>query len=318
MLPFLAAVLIKAMIQDPFPTRAKLDATIQTAIDEKRIPGAVLLIGHEGTIAYRKAYGKRSLVPGVEDMTLDTIFDCASLTKVVATTSCMMRLYEQKKFAFDDPITKYIPEFKASTSIITIRDLMIHFSGLKPDVLLKPAWSGYDKGIELACTFPASGKPGVKHVYSDINFLLLGEMIHRLSGKTEAQFAQEEVFGPLGMGETEFQPSRDLVPRIAPTEYEAEGLAPLRGVVHDPTCRFMGGIAGHAGMFSTGDDLARFAQMMLDGGKAGDKQVFQPETISLFTSIHPLTHGGVVQLRRDVSTFAAEGVGYRSTQVTSN
>lgn len=352
-----------------FPTGPKLDAAIEFAIHEGRIPGAVLLIGHEGKVVYKKAYGKRSLEPTVEDMTLDTVFDCASLTKVVATTSCMMRLYEQQRFSFEDPITKYIPEFKASEAPITIRDLMTHFSGLEPDVPLNPVWSGYDTGIHLACTFPAATKPEVKHVYSDINFLLLGEMIHRLSGKTLSAFSHDEVFAPIGMQDTLFQPPSNLIPIIAPTERESKTLPPLRGVVHDPTCRFMGGIAGHAGMFSTAEDLSKFGQMMLDKGLAGGKRVFNASTVELFTavhtpqgqpvkrgygwdidspyssprgtlfpigsyghtgftgtslwidptsktyvilltnSIHPVAHGGVVQLRREIGTLAAEGVG---------
>src|SRR3984885_2126277 len=193
------AVLTAAMTLHAFSGSAALDEAVNQAIRERRIPGAVLIVGHDGHVVHRKAYGNRAEVPQVEPMTLDTVFDCASLTKVIATTSCLMHLFEQGKFRLSDKITDYIPEFQDGKSDITIRNLMTHFSGLRPDVPLSPDWTGYNHGIHLACTDPPAGPPGVQHVYSDINFILLGELVHRLSGHMLAEYARETVFKPLGM-----------------------------------------------------------------------------------------------------------------------
>ncbi|PWU07449.1 MAG: hypothetical protein C5B51_09985, partial [Terriglobia bacterium] len=256
-----------ALSAQTFSGSAALDEAINLAIEQGRLPGAVLVIGHNGQVVYRKAYGKRALVPAPEAMTADTIFDVASLTKVVATTSSLMKLFEQGKFRLNDKITEYIPEFQGGKSDITIRNLFTHFSGLAPDVPLNSPWTGYATGIRLAATTRPEGPPGARYVYSDINFILLGELVHRLSGQMVSDYARQNVFAPLGMKETMFQPPASLVPRIAPTERLNPTGAPLRGVVHDPTARNMGGVAGHAGVFSTADDLARFAQMMIDGGQ---------------------------------------------------
>src|SRR5262249_15221471 len=255
-----AALCAGALAAQPFTGAQALDDTINQAIAQNRIPGAVLIVGHDGNIVFRKAYGNRALVPAKEAMTLDTVFDCASLTKVIATTSSLMKLFEEGKFRLNDKITDYIPEFQGGKSDVTIRNLLTHFSGLQPDVLLKPEWKGYQTGLNLAFTFKPAGPPSTRFVYSDINFILLGELVHRLSGKMLNDYASENVFQPLGMKETMFLPPAALRPRIAPTERPSKDAAPLRGVVHDPTARFMGGVAGHAGMFSTADDLARFAQ----------------------------------------------------------
>jgi uncharacterized protein YbbC (DUF1343 family)/CubicO group peptidase (beta-lactamase class C family) len=262
-----------------------IDDAINLAIQEGKLPGAVLVLGHHGKIVYEKAYGKRALVPLPEAMTLDTIFDCASLTKVVATTPSVMKLFEQGKFRLNDKITDYIPEFQGGKSDITIRNLLTHFSGLQPDVPLVPAWAGYKHGIELANTFKPGGPPATRYVYSDINFLLLGELVHRVSGKLISEYARQNIFLPLGMKETMFQPPASLVSRIAPTErHPAKTGPPLRGVVHDPTARFMGGVAGPAGLFSTAHDLARYAQMMLNSGELDGVRLFNPLTVAKFVS----------------------------------
>ncbi len=278
---------VQSLPDDPItapPVRiSDVDQVINTAIAEGKLPGAVLVVGHDGQVVYRKAYGKRALVPQPEDMTVDTIFDCASLTKVIATTSSLMKLFEQGKFGLNDKITKYIPEFQGGKSDITIRNLFTHFSGLQPDVPLTPVWSGYQHGMQLAYTFAPAGPPGVRYVYSDINFLLLGELVHRLSGQLVSDYSRRNIFLPLGMKETMFQPPASLIPRIAPTERLNKTGPPLRGVVHDPTARYMGGVAGHAGLFSTADDLARFAQMMLNRGELDGVRVVSPSTIEKFT-----------------------------------
>jgi len=264
---------------------APIDDVINEGIQQHKIPGAVLVIGHNGKIVYQKAYGERALVPQPEPMTLDTVFDCASLTKVIATTSSLMRLFEQGKFRLNDKITDYIPEFQGGKSDITIRNLMTHFSGLQPDVPLVPAWYGYPHGIELATTFKPAGPPNARYVYSDINFILLGEMVHRITGQFVSDYARQNIFLPLGMKDSMYTPPQSMLPRIAPTELNPLTTGqPLRGVVHDPTARYMGGVAGHAGLFSTAGDLARFAQMMLNGGELDGVRLFNPLTVAKFTS----------------------------------
>jgi uncharacterized protein YbbC (DUF1343 family) len=282
-LPWCAALVAASLSAQTFAGAQAVDEVINQAIAQDRLPGAVLLVGHNGRIVYRKAYGKRALVPQPEAMTVDTIFDCASLTKVIATTPSLMKLFEQGKFRLNDKVTDYIPEFQGGKSDITLRNLFTHFSGLQPDVPLKPEWTGYDTGVHLACTTRPAGPPGVRFVYSDINFILLGEIVHRLSGQMLSDYARRNIFLPLGMTDTMFLPPASLVPRIAPTERVDKTSPPLRGVVHDPSTRAMGGVAGHAGVFSTAADLARFCQMMLNGGSLDGVRLFSPLTVAKFT-----------------------------------
>jgi uncharacterized protein YbbC (DUF1343 family)/CubicO group peptidase (beta-lactamase class C family) len=276
----LSLALASLALAGDFPGGPAIDAAIQQAVSDQLIPGAVVIVGQDGKILYRKAYGFRALVPAREEMTLDTIFDAASLTKVIATTSCVMKLFEEGKIRIADPVTNYLPDFQGGKSDITIRDLMTHFSGLRPDLDLTPAWSGYDIGIGRALADKPAGPPGTRFVYSDINFELMGEIVRRLSGKPLDEYAREVIFEPLGMRDTMFKPPASLRPRIAPTEIDPATGNPLRGVVHDETARFMGGVAGHAGMFTTADDLAKFAEMMLGEGP----RIFSPLTIRKFTS----------------------------------
>jgi CubicO group peptidase (beta-lactamase class C family) len=217
---FLFACAACLWAQPPFPGAAAVDEQLNQAVKEGLIPGAVLLIGRDGQVVYRKAYGERSLIPEREPMTEDTIFDAASLTKVVATTSSIMKLFEQGKIRLDDPVTKYLPEFQDGHSPITIRNLMTHFSGLRPDLDLKPVWSGYETGIHRALIDKPTGPPGLRFVYSDINFILMGEIVRRLSGQMLSDFARANIFEPLGMRESMFQPPAALRPRIAPTEID--------------------------------------------------------------------------------------------------
>jgi uncharacterized protein YbbC (DUF1343 family) len=278
-----AALLGTSLAAQTFTGGPAADKVINDAIEQGKLPGAVLLVGHDGKLVYRKAYGKRALVPAPEAMTADTIFDLASLTKVVATTTSLMQLFEQGKFRLNDKVTDYIPEFQGGKSDVTLRNLFTHFSGLREDVPLENPWTGYETGVRLACTDPPKGPPGMHYVYSDINFILLGELVHRLSGQMLSDYARQHIFVPLGMKETMFQPPASLVPRIAPTERLGKNGPPLRGTVHDPTARNMGGVAGHAGLFSTADDLSRFAQMMLNGGELDGVRIVSPLTIKKFT-----------------------------------
>jgi uncharacterized protein YbbC (DUF1343 family) len=290
---FFAAAAV--MTAQNYPGSADIDRAVEAAIAEKLIPGAVAVIGHNGAIVHRKAYGRRALVPAPEPMTVDTIFDAASLTKVVATTSAIMKLFEQGKIRLNDPVTAYLPRFQGGNSAITVRHLLTHYSGLRPDVDLEPVWSGYETGIGKALIDKPVAMPGERFIYSDINYLLLGEMVRVLSGESLADFARRNVFEPLGMKDTRFQPPAEWRARIAPTEWHNGEPGPLRGAVHDETTRFMGGIAGHAGMFTTADDLARFAQMILGKGVLDGRRHFAEATIAKFTS--PQTPPGQTTLR---------------------
>lgn len=254
------------------------DQVIGQAIERKDIPGAVLLVGHDGKAVYRKAYGNRALEPAVEPMTLDTVFDAASLTKVVATTPCLMRLLGEGKFRLNDPIAKYIPEFGANgKQEMTIRQMLTHYSGLREDLDLKEPWSGKEAATRLMAEERPIDPPGSRFRYSDINFAMLGILAEKLSGKSLPECAAEAVYRPLGMKDSMFLPPETLRPRIAPTEYDENGKM-LRGVVHDPTARRMGGVAGHAGLFTTADDLAKYAQALLDG------KVLSPALIEKMTT----------------------------------
>ncbi len=215
---------------------------------------------------YRKAYGNRALEPRREPMTLDTIFDLASLTKVIATTTAVMQLVEQGKVRLNDPVAKYLPEFAQNgKDDVTIRQLLTHYSGLAPDLDLKTPWEGKDTAYRMAFAETPQDPPGSRFSYSDINFIVLGALVERVSGESLDEYCERHIFVPLKMTHTRFLPPAAWRAKIAPTQYD-ENEHMLRGVVHDPTARRMGGVAGHAGLFSTADDLAKFAQALLNGG----------------------------------------------------
>ena len=243
-----------------------VDAVIEQAVADGSIPGAVLVVGHDGAVVYRKAYGHRALEPKLEPMTLDTIFDMASLTKVVATTTAVMQLVEQGKVRMNDPVAKYLPDFAQNgKEDITIRQLLTHYSGLAPDVDLTPAFDSKESAFRLAFAETPQQAPGSGFVYSDTNFIVLGALVEKISGETLDAYTARHIFTPLKMTHTRFVPPAAWRAKIAPTEYD-EHEHMLRAVVHDPRARRMGGVAGHAGLFSTADDLAKFSQMLLNGG----------------------------------------------------
>ncbi|MGA2020364.1 MAG: serine hydrolase [Candidatus Sulfotelmatobacter sp.] len=243
-----------------------VDAIIEQAIHDANIPGAVLILGHNGHVIYRKAYGSRALEPRREGMTLDTIFDLASLTKVVATTPAVMQLVEQGKVRLNDPVAKYLSEFAQNgKEDITVRQLLTHYSGLEPDLDLKTVWEGSETAYKMAFADTPQDPPGSRFSYSDINFIVLGALVERVSGEPLNEYCERHIFAPLKMTHTRFLPPTPWRAKIAPTQYD-ENDHMLRGVVHDPTARRMGGVAGHAGLFSTADDLAKFAQALLNGG----------------------------------------------------
>lgn len=244
-----------------------IDSVIKQAIDSGQIPGAVVLVGHHGRVVYRKAFGYRALEPRREHMTVDTIFDLASLTKVVATTTAIMQLIEQGKVRPNDPVAKYLPEFAQNgKEDITVRELLTHYSGLEPDLDLKTPWQGKATAYAMAFAEKPENPPGSQFVYSDINFITLGALIEQVSKMTLDNYTQSKIFAPLKMTHTRYLPPASWRPKIAPTQYDDEGMM-LRGVVHDPSARRMGGVAGHAGLFSTADDLGKFAQALLGGSK---------------------------------------------------
>jgi uncharacterized protein YbbC (DUF1343 family)/CubicO group peptidase (beta-lactamase class C family) len=247
------------------PNLAVLDAIVLDAIHDHQIPGAVLLVGHNGQVVYRKAFGNRALEPRREPMTADTIFDVASLTKVVATTTAVMQLVQKGEVRVNDPVTKYISEFAENgKDEITVRNLLTHFSGLREDFDLDPPWQGREAGFRLAFAEKPVYPPGSRFLYSDTNFITLGALVERVTGTTLDQYCARKIFAPLQMSHTRFLPPASWRSKIAPTEYDEQGKM-LRGVVHDPRARRMGGVTGHAGVFSTADDLSKFARALLKG-----------------------------------------------------
>ena len=339
----------------PAPEFATVSKLMNDAIAAHRLPGAVIVIGHGGKIVFHQAFGSRKLAgePGIdgspapaEPMTEDTIFDLASLTKCLATATAVMQLYEQGKVAFDDPVQKYLPDFNSANdpqrAKVTVRMLLTHTSGVagdNGDVSLKDPW-GLDaadkaEGILRALTTPLQSGPGEVFRYADINFILLGAQIEKVTGEAEDVYVQQNVFAPLGMAETRYLPpakacgphtmrgaaiawapapkgrepvacsagtwSTSVLWRVAPTTHDDESKTDpsknpdydylLRGVVHDPTSRRMGGVAGHAGVFSTAHDVSIYAQALLDR-LAGRPSNFplQQATLELMTTAEQPGH----------------------------
>jgi uncharacterized protein YbbC (DUF1343 family)/CubicO group peptidase (beta-lactamase class C family) len=291
---------------------ARMDEVIAEALAAKKLPGAVVVVGRGDTVVWRKAYGSRAVVPAVESMTLDTIFDMASLTKVVATTPAVMQLVEDGKIRLTDSVAQFIPEFgKYGKDHVTVRDLLTHTSGLRPDLDLGDDWSGHDAAIALASDEVLS--PGRRFTYSDVNFLLLAEIVARATKQPFDEYVRAHVFAPLGMHETMFKPPASLLPRIAPTQAcdpkdkSCGGETMLRGIVHDPTSRRMGGVAGHAGLFSTAADLTIYCRMLLGEGAIGSTRVLAPLTVARMTSpATPTTEPNVRGLGWDLdSSYSA-------------
>jgi uncharacterized protein YbbC (DUF1343 family)/CubicO group peptidase (beta-lactamase class C family) len=262
---------------------AEMDKAIEQAIAEQKCPGGVLWLEHNGAV-YHKAYGNRALVPKVERMTDDTIFDAASLTKVVACTPAMMLLVERGQVDLDATVQTYIPEFKGDgKEAITVRQLLTHTSGLRPDIETKTDWHGQHAAIQKASEEKLQAAPGTVLRYSDINLFVAGEIVQRVSKMPLEEFVKKNIYNPLGMKDTGYLPPQSKMKRIAPTE--VVGGKPFRGIVHDPTSRHMGGVAGHAGLFFTASDLARYARMLLNEGSLNGTRIFKPETVRLMTSV---------------------------------
>ncbi len=256
---------------------------VQDAIRTDKIPGAVILIGNHNKIIYRRAFGYREIKPKKLPMTVDTIFDLASLTKVVATTTAIMQLAEAGELSVEDKVAKFWPEFKANGKEgITIRQLLTHYSGMRPDLDLGSDWSGYDTALSMIAAEKPVFPPGTHFVYSDIDFEILGELVQRISGQPLDVYCAEHIFKPLRIKDTGFKPSPALLRRIAPTQYLNGKM--LKGEVHDPTAYSMGGVAGHAGLFTTASDLSIFAQMLLNGGIIKGVRILGPVTVEKMTT----------------------------------
>jgi uncharacterized protein YbbC (DUF1343 family)/CubicO group peptidase (beta-lactamase class C family) len=251
-----------APVQETF-NFAPVDALVQQQVIDQSITGAVLLVGHGGRVVHQKAFGFRATTPRHEPMTLDTIFDLASLTKVVATTPSVMRLVQYGQVRLDEPVAHYIPDFGMNRKdTITIRQLLTHYSGLRPDIDLNPFWDGRDIAFRLAHEEKLQAPPGSIFIYSDTNFIVLGELVQRLSGMPLDKYAAVHIFQPLGMKRTGYLPPRQWISKVAET-YAPDRKQILRGVVHDPRAERMGGVAGHAGVFGTASDLALYAQALI-------------------------------------------------------
>lgn len=272
----LVCALARAQAEDFHAEKLEaMDKAIETAITAGKTPGGVLWLEHKGA-TYHKAYGARAVEPERVGMTEDTIFDAASLTKVMATTPAVMLLIERGKIELDAPVKKYWPEFGAAgKEDITIKHLLTHTSGLPPGLA-----TTLRDALEQTCAQSPTVAAGTKFRYSDINFIALGEVVHRVSGQTLDQFCAAEIYGPLKMTDTGFRPDEKARARIAPTTRDV----PV-GAVHDPTSRRMGGVAGHAGLFTTTSDLARYARMYLHGGELDGTRIFKEETVKRMTTV---------------------------------
>ena len=268
---------------------AEIDVAVEEAIARGDTPGGVIWLEHEGQV-YAKAYGNMSVDPEIIPARLDVIYDAASLTKVMATTPAILLLMEVGQIELDAPVYHYLEAFSdEGREGITIRQLLTHTSGLRPglprmmevDGVSRP-WEGYETAKILALKEKPRAKPGTQFVYSDVNFILLGIIVEEITGRRLEDIARKMIFEPLGMTDTGYRPAPSLLSRIAPTSWEKGEM--LRGVVHDPTCRMASGALGHAGIFTTAEDLARFARFILNKGELNGVRLLEAETVELMTS----------------------------------
>jgi CubicO group peptidase (beta-lactamase class C family) len=287
----------------------QIDAAMQEAIGAHKLPGAVVHVEHDGAI-YERAYGRLSYEPDARPVETATVFDAASLSKVLSTAPSVLKLAEEGRIDLDAKLTAYFPECaNGGKESITIRQLLTHSSGLPAGLPAKPAWHGDAAAHALACGQVVTHPPGTFFRYSDINYILLGQLVHKVSGMPLDEFARTRIFEPLRMRDTGYLPLRRMDPAaaalIAPTQRGAEStglahgdLAPgqlLQGVVHDPTARRMDGVAGSAGVFTTARDVARFARMLLRGGELDGVRVLSPDSVRLMTT--PQSPSGIEALR---------------------
>ena len=265
---------------------AKIDHVVERGISAGGYPGAAVVVGRRGAAVWEKGFGNLGWERNSAPVTAErTIYDLASLTKVVGTTSALMVLYDEGKIHLDDPVSDYIPAFSGGAKDrVTLRMLLEHRSGLPAGRdLWRSAHSPEEARAQVIST-PLGCEPGRCYEYSDLGADMLGFVVEAVSGERLDQFLEERVFGPLGMTDTFFRPADSLKARVAPTETNPPRGYPLQGEVHDENAYALGGVAGHAGLFSTANDLAVFAQMMLDGGEYDGIRIIADSTIALFTT----------------------------------
>ena len=289
---------------------AVADTLVAEAVARGDVPGAVLLVAHRGSIVLRKAYGFAGLRPQTRPMRMDTIFDLASLTKVCATTPSALKLLEDGKIDLETPVAHYLPAFASAggdKALITIRHLFTHSAGFPAGI----ATGG--RTLTLAQLLPEIaarrqiGPPGGQFLYSDLSFITLAAVVEAVSGQSVKDFAHANLYAPLGMADTGFLPDAQRSVRCAATTAGDDTLE-ARGKVHDPTARALGGVAGSAGLFATADDLARYCQMMLNGGEYGGVRILQPQTVTLATTKQSPYIGNVRGLGWDIdSSYSIRG-----------
>jgi len=284
--------------------QARFDAAVQSAIERNEIPGATLVVLRRGQVVFRRAYGFRAKEPAEIRMTSDTIFDLASLTKPLATATSILLLAEQGKLRLQDPIQKWLPAF--SDSHVTIEHLLRHTSGLPPGSAPALHAATATQAIEIITKTTLKPAPGEAYVYSDLGYILLGEIIKKVSGESLETFAHKNVFAPLQMSETTFLPPANLRGRIAPTTREGEEF--LAGIVHDPLARKLGGAAGNAGLFSSADDIAKFVALVMLGGESNGKRLLSSNIVRQLLDLQALPGATEKRSMGLISMF--EGVGH--------
>jgi CubicO group peptidase (beta-lactamase class C family) len=264
----------------------QLDEIIQSAIKDSAFPGAVVLVSKEGKIIYEKAFGHLTYDDTSTTVTINTIYDIASLTKVIATTTAVMICFDKNLFSLDDPVEKYLPEFSLNgKEKVTIKNLLLHNSGLPAFKRFYKRYSSAEEVIKDIYKTPLSYEPGSKTVYSDLGFITLAKIVEQVTSKEFDVFCKEEIFIPLQMNSTFFNPPDSLINKIAPTEYDNYWRNKLVwGEVHDETASLLNGVAGHAGLFSTAKDVSNLLQLLLNSGTFNGHQIIKPATVKLFTT----------------------------------
>jgi CubicO group peptidase (beta-lactamase class C family) len=261
-----------------------VDAVVREGIAARAFPGAVLAIGREGSLVHLQAFGRLTYDEGAAAVVPDTIYDLASLTKVVVTTTLAMMLVDEGKLDLEARVQSFLPAFVGGgKELVTLRQLLTHSGGLLWWARLYEVVKGQAAYLERIVAMDLDYEPGSKSVYSDLGLILLGAVIERLGGAPLDELARERVTGPLGMKDTLYRPPAELVPRIAPTENDPWRGRVLRGEVHDENAAALGGVAPHAGLFGTAPDLARFATMLLDEGRGPGRRLVSRATVELFT-----------------------------------
>lgn len=262
---------------------AVIDELVDEGLQRGEMAGAVVLVAYRGRTVYLRAFGHRQSQPVEVPMTTDTVFDLASLTKPIATATSVMKLLADGRIQLDDPLAKHLPEFAANgKQDVTIAQLLTHQSGLTADNALRDYQDGPETAWQRIWALPLLAEAGSRFIYSDVGFIVLGELVHRVSGAPLNEFCREHIFAPLGMRETGYLPAETLRQRAAATE-QRDGRW-MCGEVHDPRAYLLGGVAGHAGLFSTAEDLAVYGQMLVQGGQYGGVQILPPEVVAQMTA----------------------------------